>query len=301
MKKEFMKQPACFTLSITLFVAGLLAAPLVSALAQDQESQAAKKIAEKMAIDIERKISDDAVKLIGAKIGFETKVVKGAPYSATAEAETVQTLADGNRIRTKTTTLVYRNGDGRTRREVMGKAPSAATEVFISDPATGVNYSLDTRQRLAHKFQINPSPLEVEKMRLKRELDMKRPAVENEPGPRIVAKKKKRAPTVESLGQQMIEGVLCEGRRATSIIPVEEVGNELPITIVNEQWYSPELQVYVLTRQSDPRTGETIYRLTNINRGEPGRELFEVPADYTLKDESAIPPIKAKRRPEEEQ
>ncbi|HEU0183945.1 MAG TPA: hypothetical protein VFS27_01425 [Blastocatellia bacterium] len=296
-----MKQPACFTLSITLFVAGLLAAPLVSALAQDQESQAAKKIAEKMAIDIERKISDDAVKLIGAKIGFETKVVKGAPYSATAEAETVQTLADGNRIRTKTTTLVYRNGDGRTRREVMGKAPSAATEVFISDPATGVNYSLDTRQRLAHKFQINPSPLEVEKMRLKRELDMKRPAVENEPGPRIVAKKKKRAPTVESLGQQMIEGVLCEGRRATSIIPVEEVGNELPITIVNEQWYSPELQVYVLTRQSDPRTGETIYRLTNINRGEPGRELFEVPADYTLKDESAIPPIKAKRRPEEEQ
>ncbi|HEY6401471.1 MAG TPA: hypothetical protein VI479_08675 [Blastocatellia bacterium] len=295
-----MKQRACFSLSITLVVAGLLAAPSVSALAQDQESQAAKKIAEKMAIDIERKISDDAVKLIGAKIGFETKVVKGAPYSATAEAETIQMLADGNRIRNKTTTLVYRDSDGRTRREVMGKAQSAATEAFISDPATGVNYSLDTRQRLAHKFQVNPSPLEVEKMKLKRDLDMKRPAVENEPGPRIIAKKKKRAPTVELLGQQMIEGVLCEGRRATSIIPAEEVGNELPITIVNEQWYSPELQVYVLTRQSDPRAGETIYRLTNINRGEPGRELFEVPADYTLKDESALPPIKAKRRPEEE-
>ncbi|HEY6403568.1 MAG TPA: hypothetical protein VI479_19250, partial [Blastocatellia bacterium] len=72
----------------------------------------------------------------------------------------------------------------------------------------------------------------------------------------------------------------------------------LPITIVNEQWYSPELQVYVLTRQSDPRTGETLYRLTNINRGEPRRELFEVPSDYT---ESALPAIKAKRRPEEEQ
>jgi hypothetical protein len=296
-----MKQRACFSLSIALAVAGLLAAASVSALAQDQESQAAKKIAEKMAIDIERKISDDAVKLIGAKIGFETKVVKGAPYSATAEAETIQTLADGNRIRNKTTTLVYRDSDGRTRREVMGKAPSAATEVFIGDPSTGVNYSLDTQQRLAHKFQVNPSSLEVEKMRLKRELDMKRPAVENEPGPRIIAKKKKRETVVESLGQQTIEGVLCEGRRATSIITAEEVGNELPITIVNEQWYSPELQVYVLTRQSDPRAGETIYRLTNINRGEPGRELFEVPADYTLKDESALPPIKAKRRPEEEQ
>jgi hypothetical protein len=125
--------------------------------------------------------------------------------------------------------------------------------------------------------------------------------VENEQGPRIIAKKKKRAPVIESLGQQLIEGVLCEGRRATSIIPAEQVGNELPITIVNEQWYSPELQVYVLTRQSDPRAGETIYRLTNINRGEPGRELFEVPADYTLKDGAALPATKAKRRPEEEQ
>src|SRR5262249_41922145 len=138
MKEDFMKQRACFGLSLTLAVACLLAEPSGVALAQDQELQDAKKIAEKMAVDIERKISDDTVKLIGAKIGFETKVVKGGPYSATAEAETVQTLADGNRIRNKTTTLVYRDSDGRTRREVMGKAQSV-TEVFISDPATGVN------------------------------------------------------------------------------------------------------------------------------------------------------------------
>jgi len=61
---------------------------------------------------------------------------------------------------------------------------------------------------------------------------------------------------------------------------------------VNEQWYSPELQVFVLTKQSDPRVGETIYRLTNINRSEPNHALFEAPSDYTVRDQSALSPNK---------
>jgi hypothetical protein len=93
--------------------------------------------------------------------------------------------------------------------------------------------------------------------------------------------------------------VLCEGKRTTSTIPAGAVGNELPITIVNEQWYSPELQVFVLTKQSDPRAGETIYRLTNINRSEPDRALFEVPADYNVIEKSA-PPVKKKKLPKEQ-
>ena len=88
----------------------------------------------------------------------------------------------------------------------------------------------------------------------------------------------------ESLGKQTIEGVEAEGTRTTVTIPADEIGNELPIQIVTERWYSPELQTAVMTRHRDPRFGETIYRLTNINRSEPARTLFEVPADYTIKD-----------------
>lgn len=44
----------------------------------------------------------------------------------------------------------------------------------------------------------------------------------------------------------------------------------------------------VMTRHSDPRSGETVYRLTNINRAEPDRSLFEVPADYTLKENEPV-------------
>jgi hypothetical protein len=304
-----MKQRILFSLSFTLIVAFALAPLAVSVLAQDQELRELKKEAAEMAAaqNREDKIRAEMLKVVAAKIGFEMKVVKGAPYSAIAEAETVQALADGNRIRNKTTTLVYRDNEGRTRREVVGKEQSLPTEVFISDPASGVNYSLDTQRRVALKTQVNLQELDLEKMKFAAEMELKQREMkrQTQAGGQVVRAedeeivKKKRQPIVESLGQQIIEGVLCEGRRATFTIPAGEAGNEQPITTVNEQWYSPELQVYVLTKQSDPRTGETIYRLTNINRSEPDRALFEVPADYTLKDESALP-AKKKKRPEEE-
>jgi hypothetical protein len=304
-----MKQRRLFSLSFTLIIAFALAPLAVSVLAQDQELQELKgKVAENAAAqNREDKIRAEMLKMVGAKIGFETKVVKGAPYSAVAEAETVQTLADGNRIRNKTTTLVYRDGEGRTRREVVGKEQVLPTEIFISDPANGVNYSLDTQRRVALKTQVNLQELDLEKMKFAAEMEMKQREMkrQTQAGGQVVRAedeeivKKKRQPIVESLGQQIIEGVLCEGRRATFTIPAGEAGNEQPITTVNEQWRSPELQVYVLTKQSDPRTGETIYRLTNINRSEPDRALFEVPADYNIIEKSA-PPVKKKKPPKEQ-
>ena len=88
----------------------------------------------------------------------------------------------------------------------------------------------------------------------------------------------------EELGTQVVEGVPATGTRTTTTIPAGAIGNEQPLLIVSEQWFSPELKVLVLTKHSDPRTGETIYRLTNILQTEPTRSLFEVPADYTLRD-----------------
>jgi hypothetical protein len=94
--------------------------------------------------------------------------------------------------------------------------------------------------------------------------------------------------TTENLGQQVLEGVMAEGTRTTTVIPAGGIGNAQPITIISEQWFSPDLQVLVMTRHSDPRSGETVYRLSNIVRGEPDRSLFEVPADYTMKEPSTV-------------
>ncbi len=103
-------------------------------------------------------------------------------------------------------------------------------------------------------------------------------------------------PKKESLGTQQIEGVAAEGTRITRTIPAGTIGNEKPIDIVLETWTSTDLHVLVLSKRSDPRFGETVYRLTNVKRGEPDAALFQVPGDFTTQQEPPGP--KRMRRPE---
>jgi hypothetical protein len=86
----------------------------------------------------------------------------------------------------------------------------------------------------------------------------------------------------EPIGQQMVEGVLCDGTRSVATIAPGAIGNDKPIQTVNERWYSPELKTTVRTVRTDPRTGDETFRLTNIRRGEPDPALFQVPAGYQI-------------------
>jgi hypothetical protein len=89
---------------------------------------------------------------------------------------------------------------------------------------------------------------------------------------------------VASLGKEDIAGVPAEGTRTTTTIPANTIGNERPLEIISEKWSSPELQIVVRTKQIDPRFGETSYEVTTLDKGEPSHALFEVPADYQVKD-----------------
>jgi hypothetical protein len=89
----------------------------------------------------------------------------------------------------------------------------------------------------------------------------------------------------------VIEGVEAEGTRTTITIPAGRIGNDKPIEIVQERWYSPELHTTILNKHNDPRWGETVYKLTKINRSEPDRSLFEAPGDYTVREEPTRRPF----------
>ena len=89
----------------------------------------------------------------------------------------------------------------------------------------------------------------------------------------------------EMLGSREFDGVKADGKRTTRTIPAGAIGNERPIAVVSERWFSAELNVVVMSRNVDPRSGETVYRLANIKRGEPPAELFKVPADYKVREE----------------
>jgi hypothetical protein len=94
----------------------------------------------------------------------------------------------------------------------------------------------------------------------------------------------------ESLGTAAVEGVQAQGSRTILTIPAGTIGNQAAIEMVTEQWYSPDLGVIVMSRRTDPRFGETVYRLQNIVRAEPAADLFQVPSEYTVE---ATPPFGA--------
>jgi len=206
------------------------------------------------------------------------KVVTGAPYSAVAVSETKQTLADGNVIDRKVQSNVYRDGQGRTRRETtftgIGPLPASGqprSMVTIHDPVTGTAYVLHADTKTAEQLPIpSKHPGNGENLQNKFETHFQQEIANG------TLKK-------EDLGTQTINGVSAQGTRYTRIIPAGQIGNANPITVVNEQWYSSDLQVVVKIVRNDPRLGETTYTLTNIQRTEPVASLFTVPSDYTVK------------------
>ena len=95
----------------------------------------------------------------------------------------------------------------------------------------------------------------------------------------------------EDLGTSTIEGLPATGTRTTTTIAAGAIGNVQPIKIVSEEWFSPDLQVLVLTKHNDPRSGETVYRLLNVVRAEPDPSLFAVPADEPIgKEKPGVAP-----------
>ena len=250
-------------------------------------------------------IMGDHVRFISAGEGFETKLVKGAPYQAETITETVQTLADGNRIVHRNTGLVARDGEGRTRREqTLGHLPGFAGKagprtIFIHDNSGGTSYALEPDEKIARK--MGRSPLFTKMARGEGSPEGERHIVIERVERKVKHGTTEFKPESESLGNRVIEGVEATGTRSTITIPAGEIGNERAIEIVNERWVSPELKVVVMSRNSDPRFGETTYRLAGIVRGEPDRSLFEVPSDYSVKEGGGLHEMRViKRSPAKE-
>lgn len=287
-----------------------------------------------------------------ARVGVESRIIRGVPYSGDAITESVQVLADGTRIVRKTVTKVYRDSEGRTRRDQLSNSGDVLS-ITISDPIAESQYVLVPATKTAHRNGVimatpgggtatasirqgaegtvtaTKSPdgnVRVEARSADAEAARKReveagavsgtfvgaggrggstgsgggtgagvssgggggvggtmvvyPAegsmMMRVPGSSNVKK--------EDLGQQVIEGVLATGGRSITTIPAGAIGNDRDIEILSEQWFSDDLKVLIMTKHNDPRSGQTIYRLTNVVQGEQPRTLFEVPADYTLRD-----------------
>ncbi|HXX71366.1 MAG TPA: hypothetical protein VEI55_03675 [Candidatus Acidoferrum sp.] len=223
-------------------------------------------------------VGDDTVVFVGIEEGIGGKTVTGAPFSAGFSTETKQVLADGNQILRSSAGTVARDSQGRTRRDMTlpgigllaGSNQAPPHVVMINDPVAGSQYVLEVDQKVARKMQMRHGG--------KYGPDQ----TGNAPEFTVRAADQSHV-TTASLGTQTINGVLAEGTRTTRIIPAGAIGNTNPIVITVERWYSADLQTVVMMKRSDPRMGETTFQLTNIQRQEPDPSLFQVPADYTVK------------------
>ncbi len=216
---------------------------------------------------------DDGIRFLGFEAGLGEKKVIGAPFSATFSTSTSQTLADGNKIQRNSTGSVARDSQGRMRRDMtLPPGPWSDTEktpphvIFINDPVAGANYILKVDEKTGTKFT---PPADR-----RRPADAPAPADGNAPEDKDVV--------TTSLGTQAINGVSADGTRTTRTIPAGAIGNANPIQITVEKWYAPSLQLYVMIKRSDPRSGDSVFQLTGIQTSEPAANLFQVPADYTI-------------------
>jgi hypothetical protein len=248
------------------------------------------------------------------------KVVEGAPYTADGHTEFSQILGDGTRISRKNVSSYARDSKGRTRFEhtlsVIGPwaaSGEAQRVVSIYDPVAKESIILDEKDKTARRIKMPareegpPLPRATKGVTIEREVRVIRRGGERDElvfggppvplpleGERIMFLGGPDGQS-EPLGKQMIEGLLCEGTRTSHTIPAGQIGNDRPITVTHERWFSPELQVTVMSRTTDPLHGDTTYRLTNIKRGEPSAALFQVPAGYTVIEDAHSPLIIQRR------
>ena len=237
----------------------------------------------------------------------------GAPYSAEAVTSVVQPLADGNRIVRESKADVARDSAGRTRSEQgltmlgpMVNKPEAFREVQITDPEARTIIMLDMQHKIARKMP-SPSVRVMTKMirgqmtttleTSARRRHHRHPATTTgarRPGDGGVwwtnivlrcGENRGARETKHRIAGQAVHGGRRSGRHADDVYDSQRTNRQrAALSIVSERWFSPALKVLVMSRQSDPRFGETTYRLTNINRSEPSPALFEIPSDFTVEE-----------------
>jgi hypothetical protein len=224
----------------------------------------------------------DRIELLGFEGMHGGKVVTGAPFSAVAVSVSTQTLSDGNQITRTTHTNLFRDSQGRFRKEVnfsaigtVAEAGQPRTFIVIHDPVAQVGYALQPDQKVAHKMTFSgnkhaPNANSQNRFEGRMQKELANGTLKK-----------------EELGTQTINGVLATGTRYTHTIVAGQIGNEKPISVVSEQWYSTDLQMVVKSTRTDPRSGTTTYTVSNIQRSEPAASLFAVPSDYSVTEGGA--------------
>ncbi|HEV2963404.1 MAG TPA: hypothetical protein VG649_16365 [Candidatus Angelobacter sp.] len=206
--------------------------------------------------------------------------VANAPFSAVVILQSTKPLPDGTTQRFKSINNIARDSHGRIyneRRQLMPLSFTGTPALLsghIFDPETRINIFLNPFQHIA------------------RQTILKGPAPnwDEIPAPPakvpVAAKTGENGPRVEDLGTQVLDNVTVHGQRFTSTIPAAVSGADKPLVVTHEYWYSEELHLNMLIKHNDPRIGEQTFTVKQVKRDDPDPQMFKVPSDYKVVDET---------------
>jgi TonB family protein len=202
--------------------------------------------------------------------GEHIPTIARAPFTARVELERVNQLADGTLITYKTYNIVARDLRGRTRNEARKWMDATSSEqpriirIELYDPQTKTRTNIFPATKTARKWSQAFGPTNTAD-----------PAGKSET-------------SRENLGIDTIEGVSVRGQRVNQTYAAGALGNDRPLTISTESWYSEELKINLMTKRTDPRFGVESVRVTELNRQEPDESLFAVPEGYRINDQTVL-------------
>jgi hypothetical protein len=210
--------------------------------------------------------------------GIEVLPYPNLPFSGTDTIVQTRLIDGGGSVVTSLTAQVARDSQGRVYRERRSFAPQGADpqktlyEFYILDPTskTRTDCAIATHHCVVTGYRPQ---LSVRLM----------PAGPFDQGRQLLVR--------DSLGQQSIGDLATIGTRETITVSAGTFGNDRPLTLTREFWYSPDLKTNLAVTRSDPRLGTFNIHLNVQSRDEPSPDLFTISADYTIQDTraSALP------------
>jgi hypothetical protein len=227
---------------------------------------------------------------------FNEKVVKNSPLAAEFQSQTVRILPGNisqnntSQLVSRVTTLLYRDKDGRTRREqkveITG-TPTTNPAIEIYDSVSGFGYTLYPATRTAYRYKKpadqqraaavwDKVPQSIEIASSDRDSDNQTTQYKIDP------------PRIEALGNRTIHGAQAIGKRFTVKIPMNAVGNPLETETVHDVWYAPQLKMLIQSSTKNPHQGEHTFQMTSLSQTEPSASLFRVPSDYKIIEMGAL-------------
>lgn len=198
--------------------------------------------------------------------------ILNVPFSATVTTVWTQRLEDGTSITIQNHRVVMRDSHGRIFQERRTLVPKDSPDepplryTEITNPLTHTRYICRPAFHICEEMGYF-APVKIVNI----------PA-----GP--LDKDGKRALSREDLGKNNVSGLDVTGTRETMTIALGAIGNDRPISVTKEFWYSPQLGINIVVKRADPRSGTQTFTVSDISLAEPAPANFAIPAGFKVND-----------------